>query len=98
MSNETKHRKFSLFGNKKQDREAQEAAERESRQRLEKRIEQVLAEAAAAPIVEESPALAQAEVAEVLPITASALNQLKANAPSDFWQVRLRVNGHYAVK
>jgi len=48
MANSDKQGFFSsLFGGKKQDREEQEAAEREARQKLEQRIEQALAQISA---------------------------------------------------
>jgi len=48
MANGNKHGFFSsLFGGKRQDKEAEEAAEREARQKLEQRIEQALSEISA---------------------------------------------------
>ena len=81
----------SLFGNKKQ-KEQNEAAELESRHRLEERIQQVLAERAAVQellIEEEHVALmAQAEEAEpeveLFPISASVLPVRKAPVQSAF--------------
>lgn len=99
MTNGRKHSFFSLFGSKKQDIEAQEAAEREARQKLEKRIEQVLAEAAAPPklLEENHSALVPVEMAEVLPITASVPPRRKVAAPVDFWQPSPETKRPYAV-
>lgn len=99
MANGRKHSLFSLFGSKKQETEAREAAEREAREKLEKRIEQVLAEAAATPkpIEESQPTLISKEIAEVLPITASVSPRRKAAAPVDFWQPSSEAERPYAV-
>lgn len=84
----------SIFGRgRKQHKEAQEAAVLEARQKLEKRIQQVLAEMVEAPkaAVEETHlqlAVVEDEaqsVVEILPITASALQRRKTPASVEFW-------------
>jgi hypothetical protein len=96
----------SLFGlGKKQNKEAEEAAELEARHKLEERIQRVLAEAAQAP----KPALEEKHVAmvaqeetvetvvEILPITASVSSRRKVPAPVDFWPSNAEVEQRYAV-
>src|ERR1700747_1615162 len=93
MANEKRSLLSSLFGRgKKQNKDAEEAAELEAKQRLEKRIEQVLAGAARAPkaVVENHPSelVIQDEVqsvAEVLPITASVFARRKTPSNAGFW-------------
>jgi hypothetical protein len=95
MANGNKQGFFSSIfgGSKKPDLEEQEAAEREARQKLEKRIEQVLAEAALPPksVAEGEPGKAMEggkpeSVVEMLPITASVLSRRKTTPHMDFWQ------------
>ncbi|HEY2469057.1 MAG TPA: hypothetical protein VGI45_14635 [Terracidiphilus sp.] len=96
----------SIFGRgKKQHKEAEEAAELEARQKLEKRIQQILAEAVEAPkpVVEENHVALVTQdkeveaLAEVLPITASALSRRKAPAPADFFPPRVEVERRYVA-
>lgn len=89
----------SLFGgSKKVNQEAQEAAELEARERLEKRIEQVLAEAAQTPKSPVETEAAKPEtVAEILPITASALTRRKTTPSVGFWQPTDETDRAYAV-
>ena len=105
MENDKRSLFSSLFGRgKKQNKEAAEAAALEARQKLEQRIQEVLAAAAEAPkpLFEESQAgLTLTEepvtVAEVLPITASALNRRKAAISVDLWPGNVQVERPYAV-
>lgn len=106
MANESKRSLFSsLFGRgKRQNKETEEAAV-EARQKLERRIQQVLSEMVEAPkvaveanhleltIVEEEPE----NVAEVLPITASALQRRRTPVSADFWPTSTEVERPYAV-
>lgn len=96
----------SLFGRgKKQNREAEEAAELEARQKLERRIQQVLAEAAEVPkpLLEEHPIelIVRDEetesLAEVLPITASALHRRKAPTPAPFLPASVEIERSYVA-
>ena len=83
----------SLFGKRKQT-EGEATAELESRQRLEARIEQILAERVAVPelhLMEEnqdaaiSPQQEEPEIpVELLPISASVINRRKAPVPAVF--------------
>lgn len=105
MANEKRSLLSSLFGRgKQQNKEAEEAAELEAKQRLEKRIEQVLAEAAKAPkpVVEEQHAELAIEdavqsVAEVLPITASVFTRRKTPSNSGFWPGNADIERPHAV-
>ena len=94
----------SIFGRgKKQNTEAEEAAELEARQKLEERIQQVLAVPveAAKPALEDNHAMVLQDepesIAEVLPITASALIRRKTPATIDFWPASAEVERPYAV-
>lgn len=93
----------SLFGNKKQ-KEHDEADELKSRQRLEERICQVLAESAQVRELEEKPVpvLAQeeepkAEVIELLPISASVLSRRKVPVSATFAESSFEVVRSYAA-
>ena len=105
MENDKRSLFSSLFGRgKKQNKEAAEAAALEARQKLEQRIRGVLAAAAEVPkpLIEESqPVLVLAEdagnVADVLPITASALKGRRAPISVDLWPGNVQVERPYAV-
>ena len=104
MANSKRSLFSSLFGRgKKQNAEAEEAAELEARRRLEERIQQVLAvpvEAAKPALVDDHTLVLQEEeesMAEVLPITASALTRRKTPAVIDFWPGSTEVERPYAV-
>ena len=80
----------SLFGNRKQ-KEHKEADELKSRQRLEERICQVLAERVEVREHEEEPVAvlareedAEVEVVELLPISASVLSRRKVSVSASF--------------
>lgn len=106
MANSKRSLFSSLFGGgKKQRKKAEEAAGLEARQKLEKRIQQVLAELAESPqpavernhaelITQEKEA---ESVVEILPITASAVSRRKPPAPLDLWPGTAKVERPYAV-
>lgn len=105
MANSKRSIFSSIFGlGKKQNTEAEETAELEARQRLERRIEEVLAQAAEAPkplFEEDHAALVKQEetesLAEILPITASALPRRKVPAPVAFLPQVVEVERPYAA-
>jgi hypothetical protein len=92
MAHDSKQGFFSsFFGNKKQ-KEQEEAPPLESRNKLDERIQRILAEQAAVakPVIKEIPAvsMAQEEEAEpeieLLPISASVLSSRKARVQVSF--------------
>jgi hypothetical protein len=103
MSSDGKRGFFSsLFGSRRQ-KEDQEAADLDSRHRLEKRIEQILAEQVQVPqlLKEEDPAavVAQQEAEpdiDLLPITASVFNR-KGPIPASFLPASVEANRFYAA-
>jgi hypothetical protein len=105
MANGKRSLLSSIFGlGKKQNKEAEEAAELEARHKLEERIQKILAEAAQAPkpvVKEEHVALVAQEetetVVEILPITASVSSRRKVPASIDFWPSNAEVEQRYAV-
>lgn len=105
MANSRRSLFSSIFSRgKKLNKEAEEAAELEARRKLELRIQQILAQTAEAPkqlLEEDHTAMVVQEeeesVAEILPITASALIRRKTPVPVDFWPSNAEVERRYAV-